>query len=300
MKLISNLEMSFVNSMRLKEKAAKRLKEYNEGKNEQKIQETKIPEKLLKKIKQEEFMLDDYTIYKFTKKEQNERSKKSLFFIHGGAFVSPPTLLHFKLIFKIVKKTNCTAYFIRYPLSKNPVTTSNHVLKAYMWAQNDWNIYSPNNIDVVFGDSAGGTLALFLLSILPKQLQPKQTIAFSPCVDLSLNNKDAIKVQSIDNVLSLDVLKAIRPLEIKHGDPKDPLINLLYADFSRINKLDIFTSENDVLMPDVALLHEKLLSNNIKHNYYFCKNMCHDWLLFPFFVESAQAKKQIIKTINSL
>jgi acetyl esterase/lipase len=210
----------------------------------------------------------------------------------------PPTDAHFALATQIAKKTGYTIYFTRYPLQKNHIITANHILKSFFTAQKDWNKTYKGNIDAVFGDSAGGTLTLFLATNLKKHEQAKKYIAFSPCADLQLKNKDADKLQDKDQLLPLKLFRQLLDKDVKNADPKNPIINYLYADFSRVTDLIIFASDRDILYADVLLLHKKLLNEKIKHKYIFYENMIHDWILFSFFIESQKAKKEIIDILN--
>lgn len=130
-------------------------------------------------------------------------NKRHVFFLHGGAYVAEASAGHSRIVKHLVRDFGLHVTFIDYPLAPEYTATTTHrvVLNAY----EEVAIRYPDHEFGLFGDSAGGGLALALLQVLRDagaQHRPIRTALVSPWVDLTLSNPDSAALQRKDFILS--------------------------------------------------------------------------------------------------
>ena len=106
------------------------------------------------------------------------------------------------------------------------------------------------------GDSAGGGLALALLSVLTANAQaghgPKPVAAavMSPWADLALTG-DSLRTQaSADPLLTRDSLASAARIYLREHDPRDPRASALYANLAGSPPVCLHVGEAEVLLDD--------------------------------------------------
>lgn len=115
-----------------------------------------------------------------------------ILYLHGGAFCMGNTSNVKNLLSEIAIKTNSVILSVDYrrsPEHKYP-TPNNDCLNAYLYLVNKITKHNPNPNPtiIVMGDSAGGNLAISLISELIKsnyKISPTGCILISPWVDLT-------------------------------------------------------------------------------------------------------------------
>jgi acetyl esterase/lipase len=260
-----------------------------------------IPTQYFAGINIQKYNIDGYALYKFA--PQNNNSQKSIYFIHGGAFISQPNENHFIFIANLIKKFGYTVYLPIYPLATDLRYIQQYITQSFVFANNDFRKQYSSNINVIMGDSAGASLTLYLATSqkdITKNVN--KFIVISPPATLNISNENVKSLQKNDYVLNYKYIKHIFYTLILQSfeNKNDPRFNFLNADFSNVNNLTILTGTYDGLYHNIQLLHQKLIKENIPHTYIEFKKMPHDWIInFPEFAESKMATEKIYKILQS-
>jgi acetyl esterase/lipase len=224
---------------------------------------------------------------------------KACLYIHGGGFVEPPSLLHRQAIARWARDTGATVYAAQYPLLPDADITQilAHIREVYSVAADDFG----RPLTAVFGDSAGGTLALYLASVLEAAEQPGRFIALSPCCDSGLTNPEIRNLEAKDPILSVRVLRVLAKMLLKFAANND--ISPLYLPYENLRrsgaKLDLFIGGAEILYPDNVRMHERLTAEGIEHGWNVEPKLFHIYPLAPFIPECTKAFAQICEMIKN-
>src|SRR6266436_3165581 len=107
----------------------------------------------------------------------------------------------------------------------------------------------------VVGDSAGGNLALVLLSIACGQpwkgdLAPVGGVAISPVTDLALTGETYETRADADPYFTQSQAAELVTSYLGHADAKDPLASPLYRDLSGLAPIRVHVGDDEVLLDD--------------------------------------------------
>ncbi len=241
--------------------------------------------KLQSKIK--ELKINNNKIYKLT----NEKEKRIILYIHGGAYIKQPSSYHWKFIDKITTKTNSIVYFPIYPLAPNHTyqETFQLLVDLYYQIREEYQ----NKPIILMGDSAGGGLALSFSEYLAERQEelPNKLVLISPWVDGTMSNLNIDNYEKIDPTLSKYGLKESARLWAEEKNIDNYKISPIYGDLSNIPKTLLIVGKRELFYPDILLLHKKLKNKKIEHNLIIGKGLNHNYPLYDI----PEAKRTIIK-----
>ena len=173
----------------------------------------------------------------------------AILYLHGGAFSSRPTHLHWQFVQDIYDRTGASVYMPFYPLAPK------HSYKETYLALLSFYKYVVRNHKTVYimGDSAGATLVLGLANLLNKEnvLKPSGLMVFSPVVDMSFSNPEMKKFQKVDTMLSKDGAKYMCQNWARGTSYKNPLVSPKYSSFSNFPDIYLFYGDYEILCPDL-------------------------------------------------
>jgi len=228
---------------------------------------------------------NDMQIFSF-----NSDKKKTIVYLHGGAFVNEPVPQHFSLVEKICLNTDYGCNLVIYPLV--PFSNAEKCVKQVA----DY-VLSLNKNVVLAGDSAGGGLVLSVNYYLEKMGHKvvDKIVAISPWLDVSLQNKDIEFYAPRDKVLDREYLATVGKMWADNIDVSDPLCSPI-----NIDKLDVKTllisGTSEILTADINDFYEKFKSENV--TWFLHEKMQHDFVLYPI-REAKEAQKQIFDFLNA-
>lgn len=236
--------------------------------------------KFNKKIEINEFYVENFRV--ITLKTENS-TNKHIFFLHGGAYIIEASSGHRKFIEKLILDYNFKVTYVDYPKAPENdfIITHKVVSAAYkeITRTNKWDKF------YIFGDSAGGGLALALLQILRDsrfEPFPKGTILASPWLDLSLSNDKIRKYEEKDVVLPVEGLKYAAEKYSGGVDLKNPLLSPIYANLENLGKIQLFFGTNEIFYPDcLKLIELSQEAEGTKIIYTVGKGLMHDWIIIP-------------------
>ncbi len=120
----------------------------------------------------------------------------------------------------------------------------------------------------VVGDSAGGNLALVLLSIAcgkpwKGDLAPVAGVAISPVTDLALTGETYDTRADADPYFTKSQAAGLIASYLGHADPKDPLASPLYRDLSGLLPVRVHVGDDEVLLDDSRRYVERAIASGV-------------------------------------
>lgn len=229
------------------------------------------------------------------KPENIENTDFTILYFHGGSYMAEATMNHWNFIQKLAIDTNSTVIMPDYPLSPkdNYIDVFDMVEPFYNELASTLDV---SNL-IVMGDSAGGGLALGLMEKVSNSNMtiPSKIILISPWLDTRLNNPQIGEFQKKDSQLNRTNMQlAGRRYAGKNGT-NSYLVNPIDGDISKLNNITIFIGTNDILNPDVHLLQEKALAENVLIDVKEYDNAGHIW-----FIENNSSEDIVTKGYNDL
>ncbi|WP_448375881.1 alpha/beta hydrolase fold domain-containing protein [Fervidobacterium sp.] len=226
-------------------------------------------------------------------KLKNTKSDVVILFLHGGAYISNITKMHWNLVEKLIDKTNAVIVVPDYPLASQSTwkDTYNFMDELYSHLIEK---YKGKKL-VFIGDSAGGGLALGFAQKLRDEgkLLPEHIFLFSPWLDLSMEAPELENHEKRDAILTIRGLKYAAKIYAGNNNLKYPYLSPIYGNLSQLCPITIFTGTNDLLHSDSHKLREILLNRNLPFNYFEYPNMFHDWVIFTFLPESLDVLNKV-------
>ena len=124
-----------------------------------------------------------------------------------------------------------------------------------------------NKIAVV-GDSAGGNLALVLLSIACAQahkggVAPVGAVAISPVTDLALTGESFETRAEADPYFTRSQVAGLVASYLGETDPKSPLASPLYGDLSGLPPIRVHVGDDEVLLDDSRRYVERAVAAGV-------------------------------------
>lgn len=181
---------------------------------------------------------------------------RTLFFVHGGAFVSCPAPTYTFYAAWLVRATGARAFVVDYPLA--PEHRFPAALDACAAA---WRGLVAEGVDPAraffFGDSCGGGLAVAALLRLRDAGTPLPACAASHCgwFDLEVSGDSARSPAGEDPFVNAEWIRARgRDYLGPGGDPRDPFASPIHADLADLPPLLLQTGQMDTLRDDAVRL----------------------------------------------
>ena len=120
----------------------------------------------------------------------------------------------------------------------------------------------------VTGDSAGGGLALVLLSIARSQaynggLAPVGGVAISPVTDLGLTGESYQTRADADPYFTKSQAAGLIASYLGETDPKNPLASPLYGDLSGLPPIRVHVGDDEVLLDDSRRYVERAVASDV-------------------------------------
>ncbi len=257
-----------------------------------------IPSWLIKNHSVKIDTIDGRKVVTLSPKKIN-KTNQVVVYLHGGAYVSNISSLHWRMIDILASKSGSTFIVPDYPLAPNNKCKEviSFIDKVYNKVNNDF----LNHKIALMGDSAGAGLSLAFALTIKNQIikQPNQLILLSPWVDLTHSNPKIKDYEKNDKMLSVAALNNAAKLYQGELGLRDYRVSPIYGNFSNLSTTSIFIGTHDIFLPDSRKLKDLLVSKNVRTNYYEYLKSFHVWPALYFTREAKSAHKQIIeKLIN--
>lgn len=209
--------------------------------------------------------------------------KYVILYCHGGGYSTGSSLYARTLTTKLAESTSMDVLCFDYRLApENPYPAAcEDAMKA--WDYLMLLGYGARDV-VIAGDSAGGNLALSLVHKLKKQkrLLPRGLVLLSPWTDLTSSGKTHETRAEVDPVLDAEYLDRMIGNYVKGQELDDPFISPLFGDFAGFPPTYIQAGDNEILLSDSTMLHEKMIQANVPVKMDVFKGMWHVFQMSPF------------------
>ncbi len=210
-----------------------------------------------------------------------------LLYTHGGGFAVGSASSHRKLAAHVAKALGVTSFVLDYrraPEHPHPAQVEDGV--AAFTALTERGI-APADITTI-GDSAGGNLAVAIALALREQGKPLpgRVIAFSPWLDMENLGETLVTNAATDALVTVPLLEGMIAGVLAEGaiDPRTPLANPLYADFTGFPKLYVNAGSVESLADNATRLAEKAGAAGVDVTLSVAEGMQH---VFPFLAGNA-------------
>ncbi len=210
-----------------------------------------------------------------------------LLYLHGGGFAVGSAASHRKLAAHVAKALGTTAFVLDYrraPEHPHPAQVEDAV--AVFTALTERGV-APADITSI-GDSAGGNLAIAVpLALRERGLpQPGRVIAFSPWVDMENAGETLRTNAGTDALVTEALLEGMIAGVLAEGrvDPRTPLANPLYADFTGFPRLYVNAGAVETLVDNATRIAEKARAAGVDVTLTVAEGMQH---VYPFMAGNA-------------
>lgn len=218
-----------------------------------------------------------------------------ILYLHGGSYLHEPDPHHFDFLDKLIKKTDAKIIFPVYP--KAP---KHDFLETYRLLTEFYKEWEGEEM-VLMGDSAGGGLIFGFWQYLDSlQLDlPLGMIAFSPWIDLTMENPEIENFEKIDPWLRRIPTNPIARAWANGEDLKDYRISPMFGKTDSFRNVTIFIGTREILYPDAVKFVGKMKENKVNVNLVVGKGMNHVYPLFPI-PEAEEAIEEVTKILKEM
>jgi epsilon-lactone hydrolase len=182
-------------------------------------------------------------------------ARTAMLYLHGGAYVAGSAFAFRHFAGQIAVRAETAAFVADYRLAPehgfpSAVTDTEAAYRGLVAAGFE-------RIAIV-GDSAGGGLALALLSLARtgSGTRPVAAVTFSPWIDLALTGDSMTTRAAADPLLRRKELDDAVRLYLGDSDRRDPLASPLFGDLTDLPPLLVHVGEDEVLLDDSRRLEE--------------------------------------------
>jgi triacylglycerol lipase len=201
--------------------------------------------------------------------------------IHGGAFILPPTALHWIDYSMMAYQTGATIEVPIYPLMQQGGTAGVVVPKMAGLISTEIAAHGASHVSV-FGDSAGGTIALAAVEYLVanNQAVPASMVLLSPWLDLTDTNPAIALVH--DPILPPLGTGAQNISTVWAGglSETNPLVSPLYGSLKGLPPTYVYAGSLDsVAAPNALSLQQEAVAQGAPISFVLANGEIHDWVL---------------------
>lgn len=212
-----------------------------------------------------------------------------LLWFHGGAYVTGSPETHSAMLGRLSRLSRLAVYAPDYPLAPlypAPAAFDAAVAAHASLLAQGWR---PDQI-LLGGDSAGGGLALALLSQLCRTgLRPAGAVLFSPWTDLTLAGMSLHSAAKADPILPVSRLQETVALVRGALAPEDPRLSPLFADFPAPPPVLLQLGSDEILRDDSRRIAARLQAAGGQVTLQEWPGAPHVWQLLDGLVPEARA-----------
>lgn len=184
--------------------------------------------------------------------------RRALLWFHGGAYVAGSPRTHRGMLGRLSACAGVEVCAPDYRLAPAAPFPAAYQDAEAAWARLRQIGYSPGDI-VLGGDSAGGGLALALLSArLRAGERPCAAVLFSPWTDLTLSGESLARNARADPLLPATRVKELVDIVAPEADRRDPRLSPLFAPFPAPPPVLIQAGRTEILRDDAQRMATKL------------------------------------------
>lgn len=188
----------------------------------------------------------------------------AVLYFHGGGYVLGSAAAGVNLAGDIARRSGTTVYTVDYRLApEEPFPAAvDDALAAYRGLL-DRGV--PAEEIAVSGESAGGGLAVALLTVIKETGLPRPVAAavLSPWADLTLSGLSHRTKVALDPALTQQALSTRAADYLAGADPRTPLASPLFADLRGLPPLLVQAGTHEILLDDAVRLAAKAADDDV-------------------------------------
>lgn len=217
-------------------------------------------------------------------------NKHILLYFHGGGYVAGRPRTHSAMIAQLAKRAGLRVFAPAYRLApEHPLPAAFEdacAAHSALIARG----YAPENI-VVGGDSAGGGIALSLLSHLCKTgQQPAAAFVWSPFTDQTFSGPSVQENAKSEHFFPAERVHDLAAMILGDLPADDPRASPLFAQFINCPPVLIQASASEILRDDAMRMDTHLRSQGVQSRLEMWDGAPHVWQMFyGFFPEAREA-----------
>lgn len=195
------------------------------------------------------------------------RQRGVILYFHGGAYTMGSSATHAPMLAALARRSGLEAFLPDYRLAPEHAFPAAFDDAVAVFDGLLARGHDPRTI-ILGGDSAGGGLALALLSHLCRtDRRPAGLFAFSPWTDLTFSGASLVTNSARDQVLPAHRLTEIRALILggaRPADADDPRLSPLHASFPQVPPVLLHAAETEILRDDALRMRGRLPDAEIR------------------------------------
>jgi acetyl esterase/lipase len=222
----------------------------------------------------------------------------AILYLHGGGYVVGAARAYRHFVGQVAARAKVAAFVAEYGLAPEqpfPAAVENaQATYEGLVAQGFTKI-------ALAGDSAGGGLALVLLSWAAVKARvgsgpvPKCAAVISAWTDLVLTGESMLTRAEADPLSTPASLAALARLYLQGRDPRDPLASPLYGDLAGLPPVRMHVGEDDILLDDSVRYGERIEQEGGKIQVHTWQGMIH---VFPSNIALLKAAREALDDIG--
>ena len=187
----------------------------------------------------------------------------AILYLHGGAYVIGSAVASRNFVGQIAMRVKAATFIAEYGLA--PEHRFPGAVDDALAVYRGLSAAGYSSLALA-GDSAGGGLALSLLSLATAASQdgsvlcPSAAAVMSSWTDLALTGDSIKKRANSDPLLTRDALEKAAKLYLGEQDPRDPRASPLYGDVTGLPPVLLHVGEEEILLDDSRRFAERISS----------------------------------------
>jgi acetyl esterase/lipase len=225
---------------------------------------------------------------------QDARQGAAILYLHGGAYVLGSANAYRHFAGQIAARARTAVFIAEYRLA--PEHRFPAALDDAKAAYRGLVEGGAQKIAIV-GDSAGGGLALALLSIVQSEgVAPVAAVVMSPWTDLALTGGSLEDRADDDPLLTKAMLSKTAASYLDEHDPRDPLASPLYGTLAGRPPIQLHVGTSEVLLDDSRRYAERARAAGVEAVAHVWEGMTH---VFPSSVGTLEAAEKALSLMGT-
>jgi acetyl esterase/lipase len=213
---------------------------------------------------------------------------KVILYFHGGGYVAGSPSTHVGMLGRLSKLSGYEVCAPEYPLAPETTAPAQFEAGIAAWDRLMALGYAPRDV-VIGGDSAGGGLALAVLSaVLRRGDRPAGAFFFSPWTDLTCGGESLVSNRSADPILPSERIHELVGMIAPDLPKDDPRLSPLFADFPVCPPVLMHYAETEILRDDARRMAAHLRASGASVEEKVHSSAPHVWMFLDGYLPEAR------------
>jgi acetyl esterase/lipase len=225
---------------------------------------------------------------------RSARSDGAILYLHGGAYVLGSAHAYRHFAGQFAARTSRTAFIADYRLAPEHAFPAalDDAKAAYRGL-----VEAGAEAIVIVGDSAGGGLALALLSVVQSEavagrgVAPRGAVVMSPWTDLALTGPSLQDRADDDPLVTREMLLRAGTSYLRGHDPRDWRASPLYGSLAGLPPIQLHVGTSEVLLDDTRRYTERARAAGVAATAHVWEGMPH---VFPSSIGTLEAAEEAL------